>query len=302
MPGPAQLRGVQLGGVRHCPLALWAGRLGSKALSYCGPSWSWANGNWVTLLFISDHRQGWAESDQANYGTMHGNAAASSFQHGHFVELMPDACHCMCMVCHHHLPTPTSVLPAFLDGLAVGPALRWATFPCRHHPQLPASLPVTQHGNRTSSEGAQYPCFITPFLPPLPIPRCCCREFCLGNVVFECAEGTVCTGSKNGQSPCTFATSGKTPCPGEFDDYACCSSKHYCLRGVQVACGAGKRCLGAKAPGGHPCHDIVVREGDCDECEPVVKCETDCDKPVPVPAPPPPPTCPKGDWQCTSDT
>lgn len=36
-----------------------------------------------------------------------------------------------------------------------------------------------------------------PLFPNLRIP--CCREFCLGNIVFECAEGTVCTGMVNGE-------------------------------------------------------------------------------------------------------
>lgn len=114
--------------------------------------------------------------------------------------------------------------------------------------------------------------------------RPCCREFCLGNIVFECAEGTVCTGMVNGQSPCTMGNSARVPCPGEFDDFACCDSEHYCLGGFKHACGAGKKCRGS-VDGGSPCHD-----------EP-----KDDTSPSP-PHPSLPDTCSGGDWACTSST
>lgn len=121
------------------------------------------------------------------------------------------------------------------------------------------------------------------------------REFCLGNAQFQCAEGTVCTGSKGGRSPCTWPTS-KAHCPGDFDDYACCSSKHYCLNGFQVACKAGTKCRGDGGSSGHPCRATKKRVVKKLPSEPKDPKNPKHHKWVPAEAE----TCSKGDTVCTT--
>ena len=82
-----------------------------------------------------------------------------------------------------------------------------------------------------------------------------------------------------------MGNSARVPCPGEFDDFACCDSEHYCLGGYKHACGAGKKCRGS-VDGGSPCHDEVPKD----------------DTTPSPPHPSLPDTCAGGDWACTSST
>ncbi|PRW20456.1 hypothetical protein C2E21_8933 [Chlorella sorokiniana] len=106
---------------------------------------------------------------------------------------------------------------------------------------------------------------------------------------MRCSDGTECTGSVDGGSPCTEGQSWKRErCHGRWDDRGCCDSKHYCSGGHKIRCPEGTKCWDS-GDGECPCKRHRPKPDDCgDECN-----SDDWDKDH---------TCPDGDWKCTSDT
>ncbi|KAL4854798.1 hypothetical protein ACK3TF_004500 [Chlorella vulgaris] len=96
------------------------------------------------------------------------------------------------------------------------------------------------------------------------------REYCHAGEVLACPDGTKCTGSINGNSPCT-STQPSQQCPGHYDDWACINQQEFCVSGHVMTCGNGTFCthLGGEGAPCTPHHS--------------------------------PATCPKGDLTCISD-
>ena len=59
----------------------------------------------------------------------------------------------------------------------------------------------------------------------------------------QCPDGTRCTGSESGKSPCTQDVP-PAPCPGPYDDFQCIDSRRYCQDGMVMTCPNSGYCHG----------------------------------------------------------
>ncbi len=111
-----------------------------------------------------------------------------------------------------------------------------------------------------------------PLPPPPPLPLALLHPTAATHLhptppLQRCSDGTECTGSVDGGSPCTEGQSWKRErCHGRWDDRGCCDSKHYCHGGHKVRCPENTKCWGSD-DGEQPCkHHRPKPDGCGDEC------------------------------------